>query len=171
MPRRAILWGGQPLTSCPSTSTRPVTFRSSPQSAFSTVDFPAPLGPTRARIRPGSNCRLTSLTMAATEYPAVSRSTCSPLKQFSSQVRGHHLLVAAQLRHPTGGQGPTHGHHDHVVADALDHLEVVLDQHEGDALLVESLDVAPETIDQSRVDPGHWLVEQQQLGLRHHRPC
>src|ERR1700736_1914902 len=66
---------GCPVTSVPSTNTRPLVGRIKPAIAFSSVDLPAPLGPTIAVIAPRRALTLTFSTTGGPPQPAVSPST------------------------------------------------------------------------------------------------
>ena len=59
-PRLARARGEEFVTSSPHSCTRPVFGRSNPDSTPNRVDLPAPLGPTRPAIRPGSTSMETS---------------------------------------------------------------------------------------------------------------
>ncbi len=56
------------VRSTPPTLTRPSAGRTNPNRAFSNVDLPEPLGPTRATVSPGSTVKDTSDT-ASVERP------------------------------------------------------------------------------------------------------
>src|SRR5438309_7244981 len=123
MPSRISFSGARPVTSLPLSSTRPAAGRISPAIAFSSVDFPAPFGPTTAVTRPGCASMLMSWMMGGPPYPAarprVSRT--GPLDT------GDHL---PEIRIDDGGirpkriQGPvgdraSQGHDDDRPADPL----------------------------------------------------
>src|SRR5262245_42940866 len=57
--RRAIWWTGSPTSSSPSRLTEPWRARTTPETARSSVDFPAPLAPMRATMPAGGTVRLT----------------------------------------------------------------------------------------------------------------
>ena len=48
--------GGGPAIVCPATTTRPPETGRSPETSFSTVDLPQPLGPTSDTNSPGRTC-------------------------------------------------------------------------------------------------------------------
>ena len=64
-------WGGQPVASTPSTSTRPDDGLSSPDATRSSVVFPAPLGPSSATTALSGTTRFTSRNTVCEPYPAV----------------------------------------------------------------------------------------------------
>ena len=63
-PARAMRQAGQPVTSCPATSRRPALGGSSPDSRFTSVLLPAPLGPMTACRQPRSSASDTPPTAA-----------------------------------------------------------------------------------------------------------
>jgi hypothetical protein len=69
IPRRCA---GRPVTSVPSTRTRPAVGRSRPETTRRRVDLPAPLGPSRARRSPDATSSETSSTI---RRPSSSTST------------------------------------------------------------------------------------------------
>ena len=62
------------------------------------------------------------------------------------------------------------GHHEHPVADLVDHVHVVLDEQHRAALVLELLDVLEQALLERRVHAGHRLVEHDQLRIGHQRP-
>ena len=89
----------------------------------------------------------------------------------AAEVGVDHGLVGAHLVRLAVGDHPALGHHDHAVGVVHDHLHVVLDEEEGDAVLgAQALHVVEQAPAERRVDPGHRLVEQQEARLGHQRP-
>src|SRR5450759_126399 len=130
MPSLASCGSGLPVTSLPSSSTRPPISRATPRIAFSSVLFPAPFGPTTATTCPCFTSMATSWTMAASPYPAESPRTESAdprsdaiTAASADDISVLHLLAGAQLAHPAFVQHFALGHHDHVAAEALHGVE------------------------------------------------
>src|SRR5438309_2692278 len=70
-----------------------------PVIAASSVDFPAPFGPSKATVSPLSTRRSTCCRAGARPYPAQTRSSRSMASQVSLE---HGWLVADLLRQPVG---------------------------------------------------------------------
>ena len=87
-----------------------------------------------------------------------------------AEVGVDHLLVAGDLGCRPLGDQPALGHHEHPVADLVDHVHVVLDEQHGAALGLELVDVVEQALLERRVDAGHRLVEHDQLRVGHQRP-
>src|ERR1700687_1138833 len=169
MPRETMRWEGHPVMSTPSAYTLPDIGLRSPMMALRSVDLPEPLGPTIATIEPASAFSAMPWMTGSWVYPAVSDSTLSKSAHLASQVGVHDTGVLPQLGHRAAGQNLPFHHHGHPAADALDDAEVVLDQQQRDAGLLNVLQVLAHAFDQSRVDSGHRLVEEHQFRLRPHR--
>src|SRR3546814_8473287 len=80
-PRRARRATGQPVTSSPSSTTRPASGLRPPASWAIRVDLPAPLGPISAWISPGSTAR--SMPSVAFKAP---KALCRPCSSSSASV-------------------------------------------------------------------------------------
>ena len=63
MPAATSEWGFAPVMSLPRNTTSPSQAPTSPNTALSTVDLPAPLGPTMPAISPSRRLRLQLLRM------------------------------------------------------------------------------------------------------------
>src|SRR5215471_15021383 len=156
----------QPVMSVPSRRTRPAVGRTMPQMALRSVDFPAPLLPTRVTISPVSTRRLTWRRICTSPYPALSCSTSStgPLCLAASEVGGHHVGIVEHLHgRPLRQPLAVEEHHDAIrqIADGLHH---VLDHDEGDALAADPLDEADGGVDLGGVEAGHDLVQEEHGG-------
>src|SRR5437016_13330032 len=120
MPPRTSFSVGWPVTCRPSTRTLPAVGRISPATALSSVDFPAPLGPTTAVIWPRRAVMLTPSMMGGPPYPATSSSTSSAApSEPAASVTGRHLpeigvdhgLVRAKRLERAGRDDRPLGHH------------------------------------------------------------
>src|SRR5215208_2299191 len=145
-----------PVTSSPRRTTRPPRGRRSPTIAFTSVDLPAPFGPTSVTISPGRTTTSTPCRMSTSgTYPAT-RSCVSRIGGASAtKVRLDHALVAAHLvRRAVGDHLPLR-HHDHAVGVVHHHLHVVLDEEERRPVaLAQLLDVREQAAAERRVDAG-----------------
>src|SRR5579859_25841 len=156
----------------PRTKTSPREVRSTPLSAFSSVDFPAPFGPTTAVIFPGYTLSETSSMTGGPPYPAhtpSARSTgpvCSAMAEVHAEVGVDDPGVVTQP-----GEGPLRDHlaevhHHHLVAGLLDERQVVLYDDHGLARGGELAHGVADLGAQDRVDAAHGLVEDDQPRLR-----
>src|SRR5829696_7559911 len=96
MPCRTILCGARPVTSRPSSVTRPACGLTRPAAARSVLDLPAPLAPSTRVIRPGVAETDTPRTASAVAYRTCRSSICStvpPLPQVGLLHGGvaHHV--------------------------------------------------------------------------------
>src|SRR5579863_5685066 len=85
------------------------------------------------------------------------------------QIGAHDFLVRTEVAQATGGERAAFREHDHVVADLLHDVEVVLDHEHGHAISFKVEDVASDALDERRVDTCHRLVEEEDLRRRHDR--
>src|SRR5262249_37887615 len=162
----------QAVMSVPSRRTRPAVGRTMPQMAFRSVDFPAPLLPTRVTISPASTRRLTWRRIWTSPYPALSCSISStgPLRIAAPEIGGHYVGIVEHVHgRPLRQLLAVEEHHDAVrqIADGLHH---VLDDDEGDALLTNPLDEADGGVDLGGGEPGHDLVQEEDGGAHGQRP-
>src|SRR5690606_38399858 len=138
-PDCSISCGPWPVTSRPPTRTRPERGLSSPLATLSTVDLPAPFGPTRhTTVAAGTRIVRPRSTIAARPYPAW---TSSSSRRYSCVAPapgvGSDTKVGLQDSrvglHDGGGplgDRPAPVEHDDVVGQAHDHVHVVLDDEE-----------------------------------------
>src|SRR5207302_3204137 len=177
MPSRISFSGARPVTSLPLSSTRPAAGRSSPAIAFSSVDFPAPLGPTTAVTRPGPASMLTFWMIGGPPYPAarpcVTRTGApgarpGPVSSGGGLDTGEHL-PEVRIDHggvrPERGQGPVgdrppQGHDDDRPADLFHKREVVLDHQHGHPRRPQMPDAFADPRPQHRVDARERLVHE-----------
>ena len=130
-PRRTIAAGVAPVTSSPSTRTRPDGGRITPHTAFSSELLPAPFGPINATRSPRAERSDTPSTATACAVPD---DQLLDLEQARSQrrrpeIRLDDALVLAHLGRRPVRDHPAAVEHDHAVGDRPDELHVVLDEH------------------------------------------
>src|SRR5207302_1483356 len=177
MPSRINFSGARPVTSLPLSSTRPAAGRISPAIALSSVDFPAPLGPTTAVTRPDPASMPTFWMMGGPPYPAVRPCVTrtgprgarpGPVSSGGELDTGGHL---PEVRIDDGGVGPERGqgavgdrppqgHDDDRPADLLHEREVVLDHQHRHPRGDQRLDALADPPPQHRVDAGERLVHE-----------
>src|ERR1700730_57249 len=167
-PRRKIAGGLSPMMEAPRKRMRPRRGRSNPLTTRSTVDFPAPLGPTMQVMAPSSTVRSSSWRISPPPYPAVTPSSSSRAPTSGSQVRVEHGRILADLARLGLSDYTALVQDDDLVAQIHHEAHVVLDQQEGHALPIELPDVFGDPLEQHRVDPAGGLIEPHQFRLRHH---
>src|SRR5579863_10190612 len=160
-----------PVVLAPRTKTSPLEGRSTPASALSRVDFPAPFGPTTAAILPAYTLIETSSMIGGPPYPALTASARSTgagaaagsvMAQVHPEVGVDHLRVAAQPGERALRDHLAEVHHHHFVTGLLDERQVVLDHHHG---LPSGRELPHRVADmdaEHRVDAAHRLVEDDQ---------
>src|SRR5436189_1745437 len=101
--------------SLPSSRIRPWRTGSMPNSVFSAVDLPAPLGPISSVTLPRLTCRLRWFRITSSPYPATTSSSSMQIGSLLSvpEVGIQHVLVGPDL----GGRSDRHRaaldhHHD-----------------------------------------------------------
>src|SRR5579859_636899 len=155
----------------PWTYTSPRETFSSPLSALSRVDFPAPFGPTMAVIFPARTVSEMSSMIGGPPYPAVSAlvlstaSGGSAMALVHSEVGVDHPGVVPQTGKRPLRDDLAEVHHDHLMAGSLDEREVVLDHDDAAALARELPDRLADPRAEHRVDPAHRLVQDDQPSL------
>src|SRR6266700_3798296 len=132
--------------------TSPRETLNSPLSALSSVDFPAPFGPTMAAIFPARTVSEMSSMIGGPPYPAVSPSVLSTTSGTTSGTTSAGSVIAE-----------VHDHH--LIAGSLDEREVVLDHDHGAALRRELPDGLADPRAEHGVNATHRLVQNDQPGL------
>ncbi len=106
---RAMARRSSPATSTPPSSTRPARGVSAPESSRTSVDFPAPLGPSTAQSCPPATRRETSWSTSSPPYPAETplRASSTPAPATLSTVRAYHGrgIEGTGTRPPEGTRG------------------------------------------------------------------
>src|SRR5579872_929677 len=155
----------------PWTYTSPRETLKIPTSALSSVDFPAPFGPTMAAICPARTVSEMSSMIGGPPYPAVSALVLSTASGGSAMALVHseigvdHPGVVPQTGKRPLGDDLAEVHHDHLMAGSLDEREVVLDHDDGPALARELPDRIADPRAEHRVDASHRLVQDDQPSL------
>src|SRR5215469_7839477 len=106
-PMPQILYGATPVTSRPSTNTRPAVGRRCPVIRLNSVDFPAPFGPMTAAISPSATAKWTSVT---------ARKPANDLERPRTSSIGASSPFAAKPRHggrDTSGDAAREGEQQH----------------------------------------------------------
>src|SRR5258708_18032690 len=125
----------------PRTYTSPRDTFSKPVSALSSVDLPAPFGPTIAVIFLAQTASETSMMIGGPPYPAVTPSARSTISAAGSVMALVHSEIG--IDHPRvvaqAGEWPlrddlTEIHHHNLVAGLTDEREIVLDHDHRAAL-------------------------------------
>src|SRR3954451_23625020 len=125
MPRPMRSWVGTPVRSRPANTTRPATGWTTPPTALTSDDLPAPLGPTRPTISPESTCRPTLSTAKNGPYRTVMPESSSI---DAAKIVFHDALVGEDVARRTVGDLLA-GEQDHdPIGELSDHLHGVLDQ-------------------------------------------
>src|SRR5215468_4083493 len=152
--------------------TLPAVTRMMPTRLLSRVLLPEPLGPTSEITSPGSALTVMLRITGSPPYPAVmptARSGRPGSVTSSDKVCLHDLLAAPQLRHRSLREYRAFDHDHHRVTELIHDGQFVLDHEDRHALGAERDQFVPDPPGQTRVDPGHGLVEQQHPWLRHER--
>src|SRR4051794_2633970 len=167
MPMRSMSAGAQPWIPLPSRCISPRRGFSSPLIARSTVDLPAPFGPTMQATEPCSTSRSTPWSTSPPPYPATTPLRVSIASRLHRLLLDHEVvpevgvedlrvlldLVRRALRHQlAAAQDP------HRVAEPEHERHVVLHEQERLAAAVELADHLPHPLDQRRVDAAGRLV-------------
>src|SRR5579862_2926076 len=136
-----------------------------PLIALSSVDFPAPFGPTMAVIFPARTVSEMSSMIGGPPYPAVSRSVLSTASGGSAMALVHpevgvdHPGVVAQAGKWSLRDDLAQVHYDHLMAGSLDEREVVLDHDDGAALVRELPNGLPAARGAEQGVDAHRLVQ------------
>src|SRR5215207_7389743 len=166
--------GCRPTSDFPSSWTSPLRGWSSPLTARSTVDLPAPLGPTMQQTERSGTSRLTSWRTSPPPYPAhtsvsFSISGLHRLLELEvlAEVRVEHLWVALDLVGRAARDRLAAREDEDRIAKPEHERHVVLDDQERLAVCVELADHLADPLDQRRVDAAGGLVEHDQLRVQH----
>src|SRR5258706_12636414 len=99
-----------------------------------TVDFPAPLGPTRQVIRPAATSRSRPRSTSPCPYPATTPRSCSAASTSVSEIRVEDGRVVLDGERVPARDRVTAIQHDHRVAEPHHEAHLVLDDEERHAL-------------------------------------
>src|ERR1700682_1632911 len=168
MPSPRIERGLRPARDSPRNRTEPALGRSRPLMTRSTVDFPAPFGPTMQVRLPCSTARSRSCRMSPPPYPARTPASSRNAAMSGPQVGVEHDgILPHRLRVAGCDRAAVVEYHD-LAAKVHDEAHVVFDEEERDPALVEAADAVTYPLEQCRVDSAGGLVKQDELRLRHH---
>src|SRR5688572_758914 len=155
-----ILWLGCRMSSAPSKTTLPLRLRSVPVRAASSVDLPAPFGPSSATVSPLSTERSTPWSTGAAPCEA-----CRSDSRSIAEVGLHDVGIRAHLlRRALGDLGAEVEHH-HPLRQRQEEAHVVLDEQHGDAALGDAADDARQPLELRGREPRGRLVEQDEARL------
>src|SRR5688572_12132710 len=143
-----------------------------PEIERSVVDLPAPLEPISVTTSPSSTWSVTPLSASIEPYAVTMSSTSSSgiSSPLLPEVGLDDLGVVADLRRLALGDLLAVVEHRDLLGHSHDHLHVVLDEEDGDLLLVaQPPHELRELLGLLRVHAGRRLVEQQQLRVRRER--
>src|SRR5581483_10901696 len=157
---------GTPVTSRPSSSTRPPAGASAPATAFNVVVFPAPFAPIRHTSSPRATSRSMPFTAAMPPYATLKPRTSS---MGAPEVGLDDGRIALHLRGRAFGDPATVIEHGDAVAQAHDELYVVLDEEQRHAARANRLEQPPQRLALGRVHAGGGLVEREQPRLGRER--
>src|ERR1700694_4563636 len=161
------------VTSSPSRKTWPSMAGIMPTTAFRKVLLPAPLGPTMVTISPSPTPAEAPVTIGAPPYPALRFSTLRYASgrpdSLADEVGIQDLLPGAHVAHRPLGDDLSLRHHDHRVAHALHHAQLVLDHDHREALAAQVQKVLLDLARERWVHARKRFVEQEHLRLRHKR--
>src|SRR5258708_42919 len=156
----------------PWTYTSPPDAFSTPLSALSSVDLPAPFGPTIAVIFLAWTASETSSMIGAPPYPAVTpsaRSTtsagCSFMAQVHPEIGVDHPGVVPQASKRALRDDLAEIHHHHLVAGPLDERQIVLHHDHRGALSRELPDRIADPCAEHGINSAHRLVQDDQARL------
>src|SRR5918992_2904576 len=166
--------GCSPQSDSPSSRTSPLRGSSRPLTARSTVDLPAPFGPTMQHTEPAGTSSPTPWRTSPPPYPAYT--------SVSVSISGLHRLLEAEVLAEVGVEDlgvaldvvrrsardrlPA-GEHQDRIAEAEHERHVVLDDQECLAGRVQLADHLADPLDQGRIDAAGRLVEHDQLRVEH----
>src|SRR5580658_6536293 len=136
-PCRTRRWRGR-VDAAPLTRTRPLNGLMAPANVMRVVVLPAPLRPARRTTCPAYTSRSMSRTAASPRYPEYRPSHESIVEVIRlrfcwlwTNVGGNHTGIHEYfVRFPYGDAAPKL-HHDHLVCDSSDEVQVVFDDDHG----------------------------------------
>src|SRR6185312_11735358 len=121
----------------PSKRSVPAAGDTIPDRVFTSVDFPAPFGPTSATISPRPTRMLTPSSAVACPYRTTSPATSSipiPHGGAAAEVGADHALVLGDVLRRAVGDDLTEVEHRDAVGQPDDEAHVVLDEQHGQPL-------------------------------------
>src|SRR4029077_11667841 len=161
------------VTSSSASRTLPLIAGIIPTTAFSSVLFPAPLGPTIVTISPRPTVADAPVTIGAPPYPALRSTTlrCAAGRSpsLADEIGIQHLLASGDVSHRALGDDLALRHDHHRIAQPLDDGQLVLDHDHREALGSKVEEVMLDLARQGRVHAGEWFVQEQHLRPRHQR--
>src|ERR1700741_4463365 len=126
-----------------------------PVIAASSVDLPAPLGPSNATLSPCSTASEMPCSTGAAPYEAWRSESRS-----IAEVGLHHRALRAHFLWRALGDARAEVEHDHAARERQEEAHVVLDQQHRDAARGDALHDAGEAVELRRRQARRRLVEQ-----------
>src|SRR4051812_11638971 len=133
MPRASRSRGCMLVMSAASNMMRPERAGSIPNTVLKTVDLPAPFGPITVVIVPRGTEKLVPCRIVILPYPAIT--SCRSRIMSVSKIGLDHFRVTPHVGRIALCDDAPFGEHDDARAQRHDKFHVVLDHHEGRALL------------------------------------
>src|SRR5215472_1073348 len=168
MPRSTICSVLRPMRSClsPSISTtmRPARGRTMPITHFISVDLPLPLVPSSTTVSPELTLSDTFSSTRTAPYAA----SIFSMVRLLAKVSPFHLGIADHRLGPAVRDLLAGDQDDQPLRESHHRAHDVLDQDDGDAVLVEPDEQGDDVVDLRLRQPGHGLVGDQQLRLGGH---
>src|ERR1700730_5036888 len=165
------------VTVSPPSTIVPDVARTSPLRTPRSVDLPAPFAPTSATSSPLATRRSIPNRTGPSPKPAVRPRTSrrgsglEPFRIALAKVCLDHALVPQDDLGLALGQDVTALEDDRAAADPDDHAHHVLDEQHGHPRCVYRSNHVERLIDLDVVEPGHHLVQQQEVRPRGDRSC
>src|SRR5262245_51721244 len=164
-PRSTTRWGGSPPRSTPCQTTRPARGRVRPAMQRSSVVFPAPLEPTSATISSDPTRRSTPSRARTSPYSASRPRTSSTVRPLGPpQIRRHHPGIDRHGSRRPIGDLLAGAQDDDPIREVEEGPHDVLNEHQRRALGVDPPDDPHRVRGLGRSQPGHELVEQEEVG-------
>src|SRR5688572_9389334 len=165
MPRASSSRGLRLVMSAPSNTMRPERAGSMPNTVLNMVDLPAPFGPITVVIAPRATVQSVPCRMVILPYPAT---TSSSVRIASvAKIRLDDFRVAAQVGRIALCNDAAFGQHHDARAQRHDEFHVVLDHHEGRALLaVDRFQAVAQVRQHREIDAAGRLIEQHEARPR-----
>src|SRR5438309_782003 len=158
MPRSTMRWAATLASEAPSQRIPPARGRSRPAMQRISVVLPAPLGPSSATISPTRTSSVAPESARNGPYEASTLSTCS-----MAEVHLDDGGVGGDGVGPAFGDLLAGAQHDDALRESHQRPDDVLDHQQRHALGLEPSDQRHRRLGLGGVEPGHELVEQQEV--------
>src|SRR5215212_8468691 len=168
MPRASRSRGVRLVMSAPLKVMRPERAGNMPNTVLNMVDLPAPFGPITVVIAPRTTVQSVPCSIVILPYPAT---TSSSVRMASvAKVRLDHFGIAPHVDRIALGDDAAFGEHHDARAQRHDEFHIVLDHHEGRALLaIDRFQPVTQVRQHREIDAARRLVEQHEPWPGHER--